>query len=257
MVIDLDRASAALVETWERMVSVVPGGWARSADGVVAAVTGVPLPTLNGVWVGSMQADPGVVADLLDRVAATGLPHCLQARPDAAPLLADLMATRGMAVAEEIPLMVIDEPDALSTLPATDGLTIRVLAPAEADQHARVAAAGFEAPVEHFLQLMTPEVLDLPGLRCYLGELDDEPATTGLGVTIGSYVAIFNIATPPPHRRRGLAAALTARAVEDGFENGATWSWLQSSEAGYELYERLGFRTVARWPCWLQHATNP
>jgi hypothetical protein len=183
---DLDGASAALVETWERIVSVVPGGWARSADGVVAAVTGVALPTLNGVWVGSVQADPGVVADLLDRVTATGLPYCLQARPDAAHLLTDLMARRGMAVAEEIPLMVIDEPDALSTLPAADGLTIRVLAPAEADQHARVAAAGFEAPVEAFLQLMTPEVLDLPELRCYLGELDDEPATTGLPPTAGA-----------------------------------------------------------------------
>ncbi|MGA2758123.1 MAG: GNAT family N-acetyltransferase [Solirubrobacteraceae bacterium] len=254
---DLDGASSALVETWERMVSVVPGGWSRSADGVVAAVTGVPLPTLNGVWVGSVQADPRVVADLLDRVNATGLPYCLQARPDAAHLLTDLVAMRGMAVADDIPLMVIDEPDALRPLPATDGLAIRVLAAAEADQHARVAAAGFEAPVEPFLQLMTPEVLDLPGLRCYVGDLDDEPATTGLGVTIGSYVALFNIATPPSHRRRGLAAALTARAVKDGFESGATWSWLQSSEAGYTLYERLGFRTVARWPCWLHPATNP
>ena len=44
---------------------------------------------------------------------------------------------------------------------------------------------------------------------------------------------------------------------KDGFESGATWSWLQSSEAGYTLYERLGFRTVARWPCWLHPATNP
>jgi ribosomal protein S18 acetylase RimI-like enzyme len=222
----------------------------------VAAVTGIALPTLNGVWVGSAQADPGVVADLLDRVSATGMPYCVQARPDAAHLLTDLMAARGMAVAAEVPLMVIDEPNSLRTLPATDGLAIRVLAPAEADQHARVVAAGFEAPVEPFLQLMTPEVLALPGLRCYLGELDGEPATTGLGVTIGPYVAIFNIATPPSHRRRGLAAALTARAVKDGFENGATWAWLQSSEAGYKLYERLGFRTVGRWPCWLAKPTN-
>lgn len=254
MVVDLDVASAALIETWERLVSVVPGGWTRSADGVIAAVTGVALPTLNGVWVGSAQVEPAVVADLLDRVAATGLPYCLQARPDAVHLLAELTVARGMAVVEEIPLMVIDHPGALSAVPAADGLGIRVLRPDEAEEHARVAAAGFEAPAEPFLQLMTPAVLGLPGTRCYLGELDHEPATTGLGVTIESYVAIFNIATPPAYRRRGFAAALTARAVKDGFENGATWSWLQSSEAGYRVYERLGFRTVARWPRWLQDA---
>ena len=256
VIVNPDVAAAALIETWQRLVSAVPGGWTRSAGGAVAVVTGVSVPTLNGVWVGEADLEAELVAALLDQVAATRLPYCLQARPDAADQLTALAAARGMTMARQIPLMVLDDPSSLGAMVPVHGLVIRELQPAEADHHARLAAAGFEAPVEPFLQLMTPSVLAVPGVRCYIGEVDGEPATTGLGVTIGPYVAIFNVATPPAHRRRGFAAALTARAVADGFAGGARWAWLQSSEAGYTVYERLGFRTVSSWPCWLAVSTH-
>ena len=152
---------------------------------------------------------------------------------------------------EDIPLMVAEDPTQLGAAQAVSGLTIRELSPDEAHLHARLAAAGFEAPVEMFLQLMTPSVLAAPGVRCYVGEAHGQPVTTGLGVKLGSYVAIFNIATPPGQRRRGYGAAVTARAVADGLAAGAKWSWLQASPAGYKVYERLGFRTVETWQCWL------
>jgi GNAT superfamily N-acetyltransferase len=135
---------------------------------------------------------------------------------------------------------------------------IRELVPAEAHLHAQAAAAGFEMPVEPLLSLMTPAYLELPGVRCYLGEVDGQPVTTGLGVTLGFYVGISDIATLPAHRRRGYGAAVTARAVADGLAAGATWAWLQSSELGYPVYERLGFRTAEVWSCWLSAtATDP
>jgi len=210
------------------------------------------MPTLNGVWVESVDVDAEMVADLLDQVAATGLPHCLQVRPDCADQVSDLAAARGMTRDEQlIPLMVLEDSGQLGATQATDGLVIRELVPAEAHLHARVAAVSFEAPLEAFLQLMTPSLLALPGVRCYVGEVGGQAVTTGVGVTLGSYVGIFNIATPPAHRRRGYGAAVTARAVADGLAAGAKWAWLQSSEPGYPVYERLGFRTAEGWSCWL------
>jgi hypothetical protein len=44
---------------------------------------------------------------------------------------------------------------------------------------------------------------------------------------------------------------VTTRAVADGLAAGAKWAWLQSSEPGYPVYERLGFRTAEGWSCWL------
>jgi N-acetylglutamate synthase len=250
-------AAAALVASWQHLEAAIPDGWSRADSGAVAMVTGVTIPTLNGVWVASLDADITVVADLLEQVAATGLPHCLQARPAVAEQLHDRAAARGMKPDEHVPLMVLEDPRDLATNRAAAAPSIRELGPAEASAHARLAAAGFEVPAEPFLQLMTPSVLAAPGVRCYLGEVDGEPVTTGVGLTLGSFVGIFNIATPPAHRRRGYGAAVTARAVADGVAAGAHWAWLQSSAAGYKVYDRLGFRTTEDWSCWLSIAPGP
>ncbi len=220
----------------------------------MAGVTGVALPTLNGVWPESSDPDPGAVVELLEEVAATGLPYCLQLRPGARPGLTGLALARGMAPEEPLPLMLLEGTGALGAVVAADGLVVRQLSPDEAGTHARAAATGFEAPEAPFLQFITPSVLALPGVRCYLGEVDGEPVTTGMGVSVGPFVGIFNIATAPVHRGRGYGAAVTARAVTDGLAAGAQWSWLQSSAPGHSLYRRLGFRDIESWGVWLSTA---
>ena len=69
----------------------------------------------------------------------------------------------------------------------------------------------------------------MPGVRCYLGEAGGPPVTTGMGVTIGGSVGVFDIATAPADSGRGYGAAITARVMSDGLAAGAAWSWLQSS----------------------------
>ncbi len=101
---------------------------------------------------------------MLDQVAATGLPHNLLVRPDAAKPIADLAVARGMT-REQLPLMVLEDSRQLGAVQATSGLVIRELVPAEAYLHARAAAAGFEMPVEPLLFLMPPAYLELPGVR--------------------------------------------------------------------------------------------
>jgi hypothetical protein len=95
--IDADTAASALAETWQHLLRAVPGGWGLRAGGAIAMVTGVSMPDLNGVWPERVNPDPDTVAALLDRVAATDLPHCLQLRPGSSPALAELAAPRGYA----------------------------------------------------------------------------------------------------------------------------------------------------------------
>ena len=245
-----NMASAALARTWQHLARALPGAWEARDGGAVAWVTGVGVPAFNGVWTERADADPGAVAGLLDRVRATGLPHCLQLRPGASPALAGLAAARAMSLDEEIPLMVMEDPAGVTGARRLAGLVLRELSPEQVGLHTRVAAAGFEAPEEPFVQLMTADVLRLPGVRCYLGETGGQAVTTGLGVTLGDFTGVFNIATPPADRRRGYGAALTARVVADGLAAGAKWAWLQSSPSGYATYTRLGFETVETWKCW-------
>ena len=251
MAIGADMAAAALAVAWQQLLGAVPGGWAMPAAGAVALVTGVRVPTLNGVWSTRTDPDPGVIAGLLDRVAATGLPHCLQLRPGSDPVLADLGARRGMHPDSEHPLMVLEDPALLGPARQVAGLTIRQLDPEDAELHAGVAAAGFGVPEKPFRQLVTPDVLRVPGVRCYLGEAGGRPVATGMGVTVGTSVGVFDIATVPACRGLGYGAAITARVVSDGLAAGAAWSWLQSSPDAYRLYARLGFRSAGSFQVWL------
>jgi hypothetical protein len=250
MVVDADNVAAGLAAAWELLVDAIPLGWTRRESGVIAAVTGVPLATLNGVWPERLELDEVAVSALLDEIAHSGLPYCVQLRPGHSRRLASMVAERGMNREEQVPLMVLTDDSRLRDAQQVENLQIRQVAPEEARLHAGIAARGFDAPEEPFVQLMTPAVLRQPGVRCYVGEIDGNPVTTGLGVTVGTSVGIFNIATPPGHRGKGFGAAVTARAVNDGLNNGARWSYLQSSPAGYDIYTRLGFLTLERWDCW-------
>lgn len=251
MPLEADTVASALASTLEQLFLTIPGGWVRREDGILGGATGALVPTLNGVWPEVAVAEEGLVSEVLDQIARSGLPYCLQLRPGAPEQLAALAARRGMVEKEPLPLMVLENSHYLAAAQEVERLQIRQLAAEEALLHARIAARGFEAPEEVFAQLMPPSVLTSPGTRCYLGMMGEDAVTTGIGVTLDDFVGIFNIATPPEHRGHGFGAAVTARAASDGFAHGASWSYLQSSVAGYGVYERLGYNTLERWSCWV------
>lgn len=254
---DAAAVARALLDSWMTLAGVVPGGWARRGGDALAAVTGVAVPSLNGVFVGG--ADPGAsdVAALVDEVAASGLPHSLQFRPGAERWVEPIARARGMTRVPEIPVMLLGQAGSMRARAAPAQLVIRELTPGEAAVHARLTAAGFEVAAEPFLQLMTPAMLGLDGARCYVGEMYGAPVATGYALTQGAAIGVFNIATLRPFRGRGFGSAVTARAVADGAAAGAEWAWLQATAAGYPVYERLGFRTVERWRCWIAMPATP
>lgn len=92
--------------------------------------------------------------------------------------------------------------------------------------------------------LYEPEVAAIPGVRIYVGRVEDQPVTTAMGWTANAATGIFQVATPPAYRRRGYGGAVTSRAVLDGFAASADLAWLQSSHSGERLYRKLGFRQV-------------
>ena len=229
--------------------------WSARKGGAAAVVTGVPAPPFNGVLTVETDAAPGDVEDLLGRVEATGLTHFLQVREGTDPAIARLAVSRGMTRDEDVPLMVLDDLGALDEeLPAE--LFLRQLEPSEREVHTRVAAEGFEEDFDLLDRYVSPAMMALPGVRCYVGIVDGEPVVTGVGFTSGDSVGIFSVATVPTARRQGFGAALTRRAILDGAAHGASWAYLQSSPAGFRVYERLGFRTVELWSFWVGAASG-
>ncbi len=209
-------------------------------------VTHVPFATLNGVWVHGPAAQRADVEVLLDDLPTQGLPFSLQASPGGQALAAEFAEERGMVAAPDVPLMTLTAPPAPRQPP---GLRIRELEPSERDLRTCVAAAGFGTDPDA-IRSATALFGRMPGYRVYLGEVEGEAVTTALSIATGDGVGIFDVATPPEHRGNGYGAAITARAVLDGFDAGAGFSWLQSSPEGLGVYERLGFVTVENWGLW-------
>jgi len=240
--------AAALVSSNLVVTPALERGWAREICGVLAMVSELPVPTLNGVWATRNDSTAQDMVAGLEAVAQHRVPHCLEVRPACAAAAARVAGRRGLVAAAETPLMVVAGPvDA----PRSDALTVHELTPEQARLHCEVAAPAFDAPVEFFAALVTPRVLALPEIRGYIGEVAGVPVATAMSVTVGHGVGLFNVATAPAHQRRGYGSAMTARAVADGLAAGASWSWLQSSEAGHGVYGALGFTTLERWPSWV------
>lgn len=81
----------------------------------------------------------------------------------------------------------------------------------------------------------------------YVGYVDGEPVATAATVLGGGAVGVYNVATLPEHRRHGYGEAVTRHALEEARrEHGIEHAILQSTPAGYGIYERMGFRTVTR-----------
>ena len=248
MKIEPDRVGLAFVDAWECLLGSSPGWWVERRSGVVGGMTYIPLPGFNGAWAYDPGADVEEIGGLLDRVADAGGPYCLQACSEI-PGVADLAGRHGMSAGAAAPLMVLaGEPDSSADPPP--GLVIRELAVSDRLEHVALAAAGFEVGEEYFRDLVTPELAGLSESHLYVGEVDGEPVTTSIGLSQGEAVGVVNVATPPEHRGRGYGAAVTMHAVRAGLAEGAGWAWLQASPAGFPVYDRLGFRTVATWRCW-------
>src|SRR5262249_11049438 len=134
MVVDADTAAAAVIEVFQRLATVVDGGWSRRIGGAFGWGTGGDLPTLNGGMVGRPEAvEVSAVAFLLDQVSASGRLHCLQVRPEATPELARLAEKRGLLLDEGLPLMVTDNSTEISSGPFVDDLDVRLIQPDEQD----------------------------------------------------------------------------------------------------------------------------
>jgi len=69
----------------------------------------------------------------------------------------------------------------------------------------------------------------------------DVPVATTSLLLAGDLAGIYNVATMPIARGRGIGAAVTRAAMQYARERGATRAVLQSSHSGFNIYRSLGF----------------
>jgi GNAT superfamily N-acetyltransferase len=245
----VDRCVAAFTELWDRMARLCPAGDVAEQDGVLRLQTGLPVPPFNGVFGIGREVSVGAVLDAVDDFAARGLPWNVQLRPDYPRELDGALADRGLAVAGEIPFMLLDTTDALP--PVDDSSLRRAVTYADVGSLLGLLEQGFEMPAEFTRQAFPMGALFVPGAEPWLLAAGGQDVSTALGHLSGGACGIFNVATPPALRGRGHGAAATAAAIRSAFAAGADVAFLQSSPLGRPVYERLGFVPVELWTQWM------
>ncbi len=95
-----------------------------------------------------------------------------------------------------------------------------------------------------------------PG-RLFVGRVEGTAVATSLAFVGGGAVGIYGVGTVPAFRGRGYGGALTVRCLEWGRSRDATVAVLESTDLGFPVYERLGFRTVFPTTSWVRPVDAP
>ena len=110
------------------------------------------------------------------------------------------------------------------------------------EEWVRLSAAGFGGALDQYFEAYArhgfgPEAVSLH----YTGYLDGTPVTTATLLDAGGTASLYDISTPPEHRRRGYGAAITHALMQLIRARGYEETWIWSSDMARPTYQRLGY----------------
>ena len=86
------------------------------------------------------------------------------------------------------------------------------------------------------------------GMRGYVGYFHGKPVSVVTTVLAGGAVGVYSLGTLPQHQRCGYGETLLRFALADTVrETGVERTVLQSTQSGFRLYQKMGYRTVTRF----------
>ncbi|GAA2707342.1 GNAT family N-acetyltransferase [Actinoplanes palleronii] len=241
-----DRLAAAYFDAIATLCTVTPKGWYAERGTARAALTGASLATLNCVYDTTLDPDPESLEELAADVSDRTADWSIMIRGAASPELIALAARHGLTRHGDVPLLGC----AIGDVEFRDDerrVSVRRIGAAESDLYTQVLAEGFEAPAAAFGSLMGGTVLDAGPVTGYLAESGGHPIGTGLAMTSGDVVGVFNIAVRPAARSLGAGRRITEAVLHGALVSGATWAYLHPSEMARPLYESMGFHLVETW----------
>jgi ribosomal protein S18 acetylase RimI-like enzyme len=246
----LDENFAELLEWYASW----PGGEVRRDPDVIVCSSGVPFRAINAAALANLSVDG--IADRIDDVSGWLAARTDRWRwlvgPSCRPAdLEDHLVATGLVQTSDNPGMALDleawQPDA--ALPA--GVSIDPVVDAAGLERwrgvqRRGLALDDTATEAWYTAHRRPGFApDLP-LRNWIAALDGEPVAAA-ALFLGAGIAgIYNVCTVPEARGRGIGRAVTAAALDDAVARGFQVAVLGSSDMGYPVCRRLGFREVSR-----------
>ena len=238
-----DRNLAAVWSTFGRHAGFTLG----QSGHVTLASSGLPMAFFNGAFVAGPSEDAAaVIADVAAFFAARPSPFLLWVREGVDDVLVAAARAAGLREVGGPAGMVLASIGPVPAPPAS--LEIRIASTLDdLRAHRAVVVGGFGMPPEIAHLILGEGLLTDPEVAIAIGSLDGVPVTTALLGRTGETAGVYNVATLGENRGRGFGEAATWAVISEGARRGCTHSCLQSSDAGYPVYRRMGFVDVGRY----------
>ncbi len=191
-------------------------------------------------------ADP-----ILDIFLSQNLPFFWTAwPPDGAPGLADYLRATALPFLHFSAPAMARRLDDLPPFALPGGVEIvRVQSAQDQADWLDVHMAGFEEPAAarpDFGQYLASSLVEpRPDLEHFVARWDGKPCAISTLLRAPLAAGLYHITTLPASRGRGLGKALTLAAMQAAHRAGYAEAILFATPAGFPLYQRLGFETVA------------
>jgi len=236
----------AYTKGFEMVADSLPEGYVAIDGGVTSVVTHSTIPLFNQIIITDDSATEHALESSVAVMGGTGLRFAVSLRAETDARFVPLLEQSGLVSGDTAPAMMM-RPIVGHEMP--EELEIRS-GPEAFDDHIQAASKGFGMPREILDAVLVPQLADRDDLTVYAGYLDDEPVTCSLGFIDDGSISVFNVATLEEYRGNGYGAAMTMKAVLDSMERGCDVAFLQATEMGFPLYERLGFETIFTYKLW-------
>ncbi len=250
--IELAPAVQANLFALFRAMTVLPGGELLETPELCRHFAPATNPMFQGVWrtrLSPARAEAGI-AETLDWFRSRGAAFVFwwTGTNSEPPDLADRLQAHGFAVqiAGDAGMAADIQDLSLSATPP-DLSVVRVTTRRALEDWRDVFCTGFDAPLWAG-QAWVDTTMAAGGAgapwHMYVGYRGQTPVATSI-LFLGAGVAgLYGVATVPEARGQGIGAAVTLAPLADARRQGYRYSVLFSSEMGYPLYRRLGFREL-------------
>lgn len=240
------------VESFRVLGRALPGGDVLELDGAEFVFSGRPDPEFNRLfaWAPLPEA-PALLAKAALEARRRGCGFTIVAGPAANKCIRDATKAAGVPPGMPQSVMLLPRLDSVSAAQAIPGLVIEAVgSPAMAEAFVAVLEDGFATPPGFYRSYACPGAWDAPGVRHYIGWLNDEPVATSAVVVSGEMAGVYHVSTIREFRKMGLASALTRHALREAAAGGCQSATLQPTAMGYRLYAALGFRPAFSYATW-------
>ncbi|HEY7803653.1 MAG TPA: GNAT family N-acetyltransferase [Orrella sp.] len=223
--------------------------------GLQLTLSNEPVADLNMLVVGA-GAEHQHFRYMVNLCLERGLPFLVMIYPEAGAAFDQLASGMGLVFATEFPIMVRDD---LHLEPSGNHevQVVRAVGDEDARANAEVSFSAFHIPVDSVLRSVPASFFDTTGADVYVARLNGDAVGSVALTYHGDTCGVWAMGTDATRQRGGIGRRLLSTAMAQARDTvGIRRFFLGATQAGFRLYESLGFKTVCAARVWVSGTTN-